>query len=267
MNKFVCFCLIFLIPVSVFPGEFSPAAGNPGSHAIENTHKKILGWAVDYMNYLPGENVDEQWQTSQESLGQAEGNSYNIVSLGKRGEITLVFAHPVKNSKGYDFAVFENSYSDTFLELAKVYVSTNGIDFAGFETISNTQNPVASFGNINPENINNFAGKYRQGFGTPFDLEELKSHKLVESGYIDLENINYIKIKDVPGDGSVKDSRGNPVYDPYPTAQSGGFDLDGVCSLDGVEFEQLEDNNDTKEGSSADSGFDDSGGCFISVVF
>jgi hypothetical protein len=154
MNKFVCFCLIFLIPVSVFPGEFSPAAGNPGSHAIENTHKKILGWAVDYMNYLPGENVDEQWQTSQESLGQAEGNSYNIVSLGKRGEITLVFAHPVKNSKGYDFAVFENSYSDTFLELAKVYVSTNGIDFAGFETISNTQNPVASFGNINPENIN-----------------------------------------------------------------------------------------------------------------
>jgi len=268
MNKFVYICLIFFIPVSVFPGEFAPAAGNPGSHAIENTHGKILGWAVDFRNYQPGENVDDdKWKSPGESLGQAEGNSYNIVSLGKGGEITLVFDPPVKNSKGYDFAVFENSYSDTFLELAKVYVSSNGVDFTGFETVSNTKNPVSAFGNLNPEDINNFAGKYRQGFGTPFDLEELKTNDLVESGDIDLENISYIKIKDVPGDRSVKDSGGNPVYDPYPASQSAGFDLDGVCSLGGVEYEYVENPDNTNKKSASDSGFGDSGGCFISVIF
>lgn len=51
---------------------------------------------------------------------------------------------------------------------------------------------------------------------------------------IDINEINYIKIDDIVGDGSCVDSAGNPIYDPYPTSESGGFDLNAIGVLNQV---------------------------------
>jgi len=270
MNKVLSLWIVlfFLCFESGFAGEFDPAAEKKGSLAVENDHQKILSWATSYYDYLPGANVDEIWQNPLNALGKASGEVSDIVSLGDGGEITLGFSPPVRNGQGFDFAVFENSFSDRFLELANVFVSTNGRDFIGFETFSNTSAPVNSYGTINPEDIKNFAGKYRKGFGTCFDLDELKENPLVLSGKVDLDEINYIKVQDVTGDGRVKDSRGNPVYDPYPTFGSGGFDLDGVCSLEGLVIKFNEEDADEEDiVDYSGDGFGNEGGCFIGNFF
>jgi hypothetical protein len=258
--------LIFLMPCNSTSGEFAPAAGQKGSFAVSKDHSKILNWADSYYDYNPGENLDEIWKNPLNALGHASGEVSNIVSLGEGGEIILGFSFPIKDRKGFDFAVFENSFSDRFLELAEVFVSTNKIDFIGFDTFSNTAAPVSSYGTINPEDIKNFAGKYRKGFGTCFDLDELKSHPLVVSGDVDLNEINYIKIKDVIGDGRVNDFNGNPVYDPYPTYGSAGFDLDGACSLDGLVLDGSKKTEQEILGYTGE-GFGNEGGCFIGLIF
>jgi len=58
---------------------------------------------------------------------------------------------------GFDFAVFENSFNDSFLELAFVEVSSDGINFVRFPATSNTQTDVqiTGFGTIDPTYINN----------------------------------------------------------------------------------------------------------------
>ena len=68
--------------------------------------------------------------------------------------------------------MFENGFADNFLELAFVEVSSNGIDFVRFpdESLTQTTTQVGSFGSLDPTNIDGLAGKYRVGFGTPFDL-------------------------------------------------------------------------------------------------
>ena len=40
-----------------------------------------------------------------------------------------------------------------------------------------------------------------------------------------------MRIRDLLGDGSNRDSYGNPIYDPTPTYGTGGFDLDAVGVL------------------------------------
>jgi len=50
----------------------------------------------------------------------------------------------------------------------------------------------------------------------------------VLEGETDLNDIRYIRIIDVTGDGSTFDSFGNPIYAPFPTTESAGFDLEAV---------------------------------------
>ena len=88
--------------------------------------------------------------------------------------------------------------------------------------------------------VNNLAGKYRQGFGTPFDLEELK-----DSVGLDINAISHIKLIDVIGSVTnilSLDSKGDTINDCYPTPfPSGGFDLDavGVMYLNELGIETL----------------------------
>lgn len=260
----IFFCLLFDFG---FSGEFDPAAEQKGSFAVKNDNAEILNWADSFYDYLPGKNVDEIWKNPLNALGKASGEVSDIVCLGDGGEITLGFYPPVKNRPGFDFAVFENSFSDRFLELARVFVSTNGTDFIGFDTFSNTLNPVSTYGTVNPEDIKNFAGKYRRGYGTCFDLDELRENQMVVSGKVDLNEINFIKIKDVIGSGEETDSRGNPIFDPYPTFGSGGFDLDGACSLDGLLISQDEEDSDEDGIEYSGEGFGNEGGCFITIIF
>ena len=205
-------------------GPYAPAAGQPGSTAIYKDDPSFVEWATGWVNYNPGTEVDEKWQTPEKALGKAEGTSYDVVSLGRGGEITMTFDVPIANGEGWDFAVFENSFNDTFLELGYVEVSSDGVHFFRFDNDSLTPSPVGGFGSVDPTDVDGLAGKYKQGYGTPFDLAELAG----VSPMLDINNVGYVKILDIVGDGTYFDTSGDVIYDPYPTTGSAGFDLDAI---------------------------------------
>lgn len=218
-------------------GPYPPAAGQPGSTAVSSGASAFIAWATGFTNYIPGAEVSSTYRKPERALGESGGDSgdpiFDIVSLGRGGSITLTFARPIKNDDGWDFAVFENSFSDSFLELAYVEVSSNGSDFIRFENDSLTRNPVGAFGAIDTTEVSGLAGKYRAGFGTPFNLGDLTSQDAVLNGTVNLSRITHVRIVDVVGDGSDRDSSGDVIYDPFPTAGSAGFDLDAL----GVRYE------------------------------
>lgn len=243
---FIAFLSAAMSP-TILAGPFAPAAGQLGSTAIAHNDPGIIAWAigatVDYSgaSALP----DQEFRDASRALGAAKPGSlavFDAVSLGRGGEIILDFAKPIVNGLGADFAVFENSFSDTFLELGAVWVSDGSLapDGSGnklflpfADTRSLTSSPVNAFATLDPTNIDGLAGKYRGGFGTPFDLDSLVPLiNLIKvdlpSFNFDLNNIEQVKIVDIVGDGSVKDGAGAPIYDPYPTVGSTGFDLDAV---------------------------------------
>jgi hypothetical protein len=160
-----------------------------------------------------------------------------IVSLGDGGRITLTFEQPITDGPGADFAVFENGFADGFLELAFVEVSSNGVDFVRFAATSLTPTvaQVGSFDLLDATNLHNLAGKYRAGFGTPFDLSDVARL----SPLVNVAQIAFVRLIDVVGsiDPAFRtlDALGTPVNDPYPTAfASGGFDLDAVGVINAV---------------------------------
>ena len=122
-----------------------------------------------------------------------------------------------------------------FAELAYVEVSTDGVNFVRFPSISLTEGAVGQYGTIDPSNVYNLAGKsanaYGDSWGTPFDLSSLEMYELVLAGVVDLESIKYIRVADIPGNGSFTDSQGNPIYDAWVTFGSGGFDLDAIGAI------------------------------------
>jgi len=215
---------VVLAAKTVQAGPFEPAAGQPGSSAVHMSSLEFRGWATGWNSYIVGTDVNAVWQTPEKALGPAVGTSGDIVSLGNGGSIVLTFDRPITDGPGWDFAVFENSFSDTFLELAYVEVSSNGTDFFRFPNQSLTPSPVGAFGSVDPTNIDGLAGKYRQGYGTPFDLSVLDG----VSPLLDLAWIPFVRIVDIIGDGTYLDSFGRPIYDPHPTTGSGGFDLDAL---------------------------------------
>ncbi len=208
-------------------GPYAPAAGEIGSTAIPQDDPSIDGWATEIAGYTPGSNVDLEFQSTTNALGPAQGIGSGAVSLGRGGAIELTFDRPIRDGIGPDFAIFENSFSDTFLELAFVEVSSDGSNFFRFANDSLTPSPVDAFGAVDPTDIQNLAGKYRQGFGTPFDLAELVGI----SPLLDTTNVTHVRLVDIVGDGSQSDTSGDPIFDPFPTVSSAGFDLDAVAVL------------------------------------
>ncbi|MDG2222133.1 MAG: DUF4465 domain-containing protein [Rubripirellula sp.] len=208
-------------------GPYAPAADQPGSTAIAMDDSSIVGWASEVVRYEPGTNVDVEFQTPGRALGPAEGTASDVVSLGRGGMVTLGFDAPIRDGLGFDFAVFENSFSDTFLELAHVEVSSNGVDFTRFPGDSLTAGPVDAFGSVDPSSIDQLAGKYRAGFGTPFDLGRLEGF----DPDLDLTRVTHVRLVDIVGDGAATDASGDPIYDPFPTEGSAGFDLDALAVI------------------------------------
>jgi len=215
--------------------QFAPPAGEPGSTAVDMNSSDIVAWATGctvQRGYLditqPHLGRVGSGQTSQ-VLGMAGGGS--VLSLGDSGVATVTFDYPIMNGNGADFVVFENSFSNTFLELGFVEVSSDGVNFVRFPAISNTDTTVqvGGFGHVDATLIHNFAGKYRAGFGTPFDLEDLVGI----SSNLNLNEITHVRIIDAIGciqDAYCsRDSRGIKVNDPWSTPfPTGGFDLDAV---------------------------------------
>ncbi|MBN1845617.1 MAG: hypothetical protein JW810_08040 [Sedimentisphaerales bacterium] len=175
----------------------------------------------------------------------------------------------IRDQAGYDFAVFENGVADRydtaggpvsallFTELAFVEVSTDNVVFARFPAVCLTGLPQSGHPYLRSEmsNLYNLAGKHPNGYGyctgTPFDLRELRDEPEVRGGLVDLQRIRYVRIVDVPGRGDWLDqavchvdpnsapdwrlyNQNHPIYDPWLTWGSGGFDLEAV----GVLYEQ-----------------------------
>jgi hypothetical protein len=150
--------------------------------------------------------------------------------LGDSGIAVCQFYKPLLNGKGWDFAVFENTFDDRYLELAFVEVSSDGWRYFRFpcHSLTDTINQTGAFGYTEPENINNLAGKYRAGYGTPFDISDIPDYK-----DLDKNNIRYVKIVDVVGSLNSKfasfDTTMRKINDPWPTPfASSGFDLDAI---------------------------------------
>jgi len=211
---------------------YEPPAGAPGSTAIPMDDPRILGWAVSWVEPpVYGEGVDAEWRTPGRAMGPAKGTTHGVVALGEGGVITVIVDPPAADGPGPDLAVFENAFSDDFLELAFVEVSSDGLTFERFDSAYLGAEPLGAYGTQPTEQIGGLAGKYRRGFGTPFDLALLRHRPAVLDGHVDLDAIAYVRIVDIVGDGRETDSFGNPIYDPYPTVGSAGFDLDAVAVL------------------------------------
>lgn len=214
--------------------SYAPAAGQEGSTAIPAASSQFVGWATAATVVRGPQNITNPTGalatagSPELATGAADGSG--IVSLGDGGSAVLTFDVPIANGPGFDFAVFENGFSDTFLELAFVEVSSDGVNFFRFPAHSETQTAtqVGGFGNLDCRYLNNLAGKYRANFGTPFDLSDIPDSPLLNK-----DRITHVKIIDVVGSVDPQyatyDSLGNMVNDPYSTPfASGGFDLDAV---------------------------------------
>lgn len=247
----------------VVAGPYAPAVGEPGSTAVARDSAAIVGWATGVVNYTPGwvlagdhslGNISEISEDTDSpnpfptftdparALGKADVvadtfSTFGVVSLGDGGAVTLEFAQPITNGPGFDLAVFENAFSNEFLELAFVEVSSDGTHFYRFPSVSLTSTQgledgqADDFSQLDPTDLHNLAGKYLGGYGTPFDLADLAG-----IAGLDISRVTQVRILDVVGSvnplyGTV-DSQGRLIKDPYPTRfGSGGFDLDAVAVL------------------------------------
>ncbi len=242
------------------------------------------GWATEVVSYQPAPGLAGQWTDPSMALGPATGSNIDIVSLGHLnqqqisqglppGQITLSFAEPIRQGWGYDFVVFENAFISSadwsnnslagqmFAELAFVEVSSNGVDFVRFPSVSLTPELVGRYGTIEISNVYNLAGKHPNAngicTGTPFDLKEIGDDPDVVSGLVDINDIKYVRIVDVPGSGDFHDDAvlhidsgtwpvwdfyadNHPIYDAWDASTapdpSGGFDLEAVGVLREQEY-------------------------------
>ena len=232
-KKLNSFLLLLLLAFNS-SAQYSPAAGKIGTTALHKDSSIFINWASNCSIKRGWKNISQKDSglttigDSLSAIGMAGQNG--VVSLGDSGIAILKFNNPIIDGKGWDFAVFENSFDDRYLELAFVEVSSNGWRYFRFpcHSLSDTLLQTQAFGYTEPENINNLAGKYRGGYGTPFDIGSLPDYK-----DLDKNNIQYIKIIDVVGSLNSKyasyDTANRKINDPWPTPfNSSGFDLDAV---------------------------------------
>lgn len=228
--------LILVSLNSLAGGPFSPPANVSGSSAISKDSERIISWStkgyVESLGYMNIESKDLGFASMGDisnTFGKSDGSTW---SLGDSGIVVLSFDNYISDNEGFDLAVFENSFSETFLELAFVEVSSDGVNFFRFPSTSLTDTSlnIGGFGSLDATNLNNLAGKFISGYGTPFDIADIPDTALLNK-----QAIKYVKIIDVIGTNSnygSLDSKGNKIIDPFPTSfSSGGFDLDAVAVL------------------------------------
>lgn len=234
--------IIILLAIALSAdAQYAPQAGVAGTTAIRHDDKRFVAWAETCTVELGWLDIADKSQgkpttgTSSDALGPRDAG---IVSLGDSGVAIVTFPAALYNGPGPDFAVFENGFADptdpemAFLELAFVEVSSDGISYTRFPASCVIDTPQVPGAGVysNARKINNLAGKYISGYGTPFDLEELKG----TSG-LDVNNITHVLIVDAIGSigaNASVDKDGNKINDPYPTPYpTSGFDLDAVGAI------------------------------------
>ncbi len=242
-NWIVCFFIS-----SVLNAQYAPAIGEVGCIAIPMNSSVFVSWADSVFIERGMQNCADSsllFTTYGEPQDTYGSPNPAVLSLGDGGKATFTFEQTIYDGPGYDFAVFENGFTDNFLELAFVEVSSDGQSFYRFPSVSltHTVNQIGAFGSLDTKHIHNLAGKYPAQWGTPFDLSELS----IEEG-LDVSNISHIRLVDVIGsilpDYANYDSEGRMINDPWPTPyESGGFDVDAVGIIHQNELGILEDNS------------------------
>ena len=216
--RHVAVCM--LVTTNALAGPYAPAAGQAGSTAIHRSDSRIVAWGNRVMNYAVGTDCVAQWQDTAKCLGPAGDDATQITCLGAGGTITLAFPGFIKNGAGPDFVIFENALNDNFLELAYVEVSRDGVSFVRLPNHSATASAVGTYGGLDPTDIQGLGCKYRQPYGEPYDLAD-----------VGLDQVAYVRLVDVKGDGTSRDSENRVIYDAYPNVLSAGFDLDAIGVL------------------------------------
>lgn len=246
MNNLIGLAYLF-ITCGVFAQSYAPAPGQLGSTAIHKDSSVIMSWGTNLTisrgyanNSFPGSGYVTYGEIA-DAIGPADGIS--VVSLGDGGVALYEFAQGIQNGPGPDFAIFENGFTDDYMELAFVEVSSDGVYFSRFPAVSETPSVVQldNFSFSDCRYVHNLAGKYRAEYGTPFDLDELND------SLIDLSDIHWVRIIDVVGSidslYGTFDIQGNIINDPWPTEfESGGFDLDALAVINEVPL-LLEENS------------------------
>src|SRR6476659_4028152 len=206
--------------VQVWAGIYSGPQDtvNPIDGAIPSTSPRFVEWAnnisslASVLTHFAPRGSTAISLTDYNSLGDLDATQ--IANGDLPGFLTVTFPHGVTNGAGDDFAVFENGFAfgspnGLFVDLAYIEVSTNGVAFARFPNLSLNNAPVqgsGAFAGYDMSNVWNLAGKHAQGFGTPFNLDDLVTNALVLSGQVNLNNIQYLRLVDIPGNGAFKDS-------------------------------------------------------------
>ena len=147
---------ILIIALLMLTGLLQAQVYDNYPNALANNDSRIMAWAT-HCDVVRGYiNISDQNQTytngditsnlafagtAQDACGAANGLS--TVSLGDGGIATVQFQNPIRDGEGFDFVVFENGFfnppgetSLAFIELAFVEVSSDGIHFFRFNTVS-----------------------------------------------------------------------------------------------------------------------------------
>ncbi len=227
------FISIFSIFISNLFAQFPGPVGTIGTTAMHKDSSAFVAWGKlcnVTRGYQDISNTSLGYTTVGDSsmvIAKADGS---IVSLGDGGIAIVTFSNTITNGAGYDFAVFENAFNDSFLELAFVEVSSDGINYFRFPATCNlpTSPQYTNDAAMDATKVDNLAGKYRSLYGTPFDLQELTGIP-----QLDITAITHVKIIDVVGSLNILyatyDKNFNIINDPWPTPfPSSGFDLDAV---------------------------------------
>lgn len=238
--RFLC---LFLL-ASAEAGPFLPSVDDPRSPQLSHLDLRIERWATaadlrrGFIDIALPEFGETAWGTELDALGAASvtvatqffSDTPEVVSLGDGGSITLRFSAPIVDRPGADIAVFENALSNTFLELAFVEASSDGVNFFRFPnwSFAPITSQIGSFDAMDGSNYAGLAGKFRAGFATPFDIAVLPN-----SPNLDKSAITHIRVIDVVGtinpSFASRDSAGQIINERYPTDFiTGGFDLDAV---------------------------------------
>jgi hypothetical protein len=217
---------------------FPPASEEGDCDCVDGDDDAIVAWATS-VNKTYGGDVADRWKT--DSL---EG----VCSMGNGGVFDYFFNPPISDGVGADFVVGENGFRNNasgliFAELFYVEVSSNGVDYLRFDSVSLTTES-GPFLALDPGEVYGLGSTqiayYTANFRQPYDLAWLRNKKEILDGKVDLSAISHVRYVDIPGtdveqtfviDGKTYvyspayDSFGNVIRDAYRTADSGGADV------------------------------------------
>lgn len=223
---------------------FPPASEKGRCDCVSGDDDAIVARAVS-VDKIYGGQISDRWK-----YDSLDGFS----PMGNGGVFDYFFDPPITDGVGADFVVGENGFRNAangliFAELFYVEVSSNGVDYLRFDSVSLTRES-GSYLSIDPGEVYGLGSTQMANYGIdyrqPYDLAWLRNKREVIDGTIDLSSITRVRFVDIPGteveetyqfDGKTYvyspqyDSFGNVIRDAYLTSDSGGADVFAPCAL------------------------------------